>query len=96
MIPSLGLLASVGDLNHTFINGSSVFLTWTAPYTLDNVPITGYYIDDNHLLFNTTNSFFILSTTDPNVCDATNVTVSPINDAGVGQTDSIDFYYQNG
>ena len=41
-----GQLASVGDLKCTFINGSSV-LSWTAPYTLDNVPITGYVIDDD-------------------------------------------------
>uniref|UniRef100_A0A1X7TP60 Fibronectin type-III domain-containing protein n=1 Tax=Amphimedon queenslandica TaxID=400682 RepID=A0A1X7TP60_AMPQE len=43
-ISLLGLLDSVVDLDYTFINGSSVLLTWTAPYTLDNVPITGYYI----------------------------------------------------
>uniref|UniRef100_A0A1X7U4T7 Fibronectin type-III domain-containing protein n=1 Tax=Amphimedon queenslandica TaxID=400682 RepID=A0A1X7U4T7_AMPQE len=37
----LGQLASVVDLDY---NGSSVLLTWTAPYTLDNVPITPYSI----------------------------------------------------
>ena len=73
-----------------------MLLTWIPPYTLDNVPITGYYIVDNDSLFNTTNSSFILSTTYPDVCDATNVAVSPINDAGIGQNDSIEFYYQKG
>ena len=88
-----GLLADVGDLKYTFINGSSVLLTWTPPYTLNNVPITGYYINDN--IF-TSNNSIVLSTTDPDPCILTNVTVSPVNDAGIGETNSIDFYYQKG
>ena len=30
----------------TVLNGSSMLLMWSAPYTLDNVPITGYNIND--------------------------------------------------
>ena len=42
-----GQLASVGNLEYIYINGSSVLLSWTAPYTLDDVPITGYDIEDD-------------------------------------------------
>ena len=38
----------------TVLNGSSVLLKWSAPYTLDNVPITGYNIsDDEGILLDT-------------------------------------------
>uniref|UniRef100_A0A1X7TGT6 Fibronectin type-III domain-containing protein n=1 Tax=Amphimedon queenslandica TaxID=400682 RepID=A0A1X7TGT6_AMPQE len=79
-----GLLASVIDLDYTFINGSSVLLTWTAPYTLDNVPITGYYIVVNGLLnITTTTNNITLSATNPDPCILNNVSVFPINDPGV-------------
>ena len=93
---SLGLLASVGDLTNTLINGSSVNLSWTAPYTLDNVPITGYYINDNSgRMLNTTDLSYILSSPDP-ACDITTVTVSAVNDAGIGQPANTSFYYKRG
>ena len=94
-----GLLASVVDLDYTFINGSSVLLTWTVPYTLDNVPITGYYIL-NELLVNITttnnNTNITLSATNPDPCILNNVSVSPINDAGIGSSNNISFYYERG
>uniref|UniRef100_A0A1X7SY11 Fibronectin type-III domain-containing protein n=1 Tax=Amphimedon queenslandica TaxID=400682 RepID=A0A1X7SY11_AMPQE len=86
------LLDSVVDLDYTFINGSSVLLTWTAPYTLDNVPITGYYIVVNgsvNITINNTN--IILSATNPDPC-IYNVSVSPINDVGIGSSNDISFY----
>ena len=95
LVTSLGLLDSVVDLNYTFINGSSVLLTWTAPYTLDNVPITGYYIVIG--LFNittTNNKSIILSATNPDPCILNNVSVSPINDVGIGSSNNISFYYE--
>ena len=101
-LPYIGLLASVGDLTYECINGSSVILSWTAPYTLDNVPITGYSIDDNSgRILNTTNLSYILSSPDPinpEVCDITTVTVSAVNDIayGVGQPANISFYYERG
>ena len=94
---SLGLVASVGDLTYEHINESSVLLSWTAPYTLDNVPITGYYINDNSgRIFNTTDLSYILSSPDPAACDITTVTVSAINGAGVGQPANTSFYYERG
>ena len=92
---SLGLLASVGDLTNTLINGSSVNLSWAAPYTLDNVPITGYSIDDNSgRILNTTDLSLLLS----DLCDMTNVTltVSAVNGAGIGQPANTSFYYERG
>uniref|UniRef100_A0A1X7TPA5 Fibronectin type-III domain-containing protein n=1 Tax=Amphimedon queenslandica TaxID=400682 RepID=A0A1X7TPA5_AMPQE len=88
------LLDSVVDLDYTFINGSSILLTWTAPYTLDNVPITGYYIVNGLVNITTTNKSIILSATNPDPCRLNNVSVSPINDAGIGSSNSISFYYE--
>uniref|UniRef100_A0A1X7TVE6 Fibronectin type-III domain-containing protein n=1 Tax=Amphimedon queenslandica TaxID=400682 RepID=A0A1X7TVE6_AMPQE len=89
-----GLLASVADLDYTFINGSSVLLTWTAPYTLDNVPITGYYIINGLVNIATTNKSIILSATNPDPCILNNFSVSPINGAGIGSSNNISFYYE--
>ena len=98
LFTSLGLLASVVDLDYTFINGSSVLLTWTAPYTLDNVPITGYYILNGLVNITTTtnNTNITLSATNPDPCILNNVSVSPINDAGIGSSNNISFYYETG
>ena len=92
----IGPLGSVNDLNYTFLNGSSVLLSWTAPYTLDNVPITGYYINDgfNNITINNTNS--TLSATDPNPCILNNISVTAINVAGIGEPNNISFYYEKG
>uniref|UniRef100_A0A1X7T4U1 Fibronectin type-III domain-containing protein n=1 Tax=Amphimedon queenslandica TaxID=400682 RepID=A0A1X7T4U1_AMPQE len=92
-----GLLDSVSDLDYTFINGSSVFLTWTAPYTLDNVPITGYYIVLNGLVNITTidnNTNITLSAANLDPCLLNNVFVSPINDVGIGSPNNVSFYYE--
>ena len=99
---SLGLLASVGNLNFTYINaGSDVLLSWTAPYTLDNVTITGYCINDaSGRILNTTELSYILPSPDlinlDPACDMTNVTVSAVNGAGRGQPASTSFYYKKG
>ena len=75
-------------------------MSWTAPYTLDNVPITGYYINDNSgRILNTNGLSYILSSPDPinpEVCDITNVTVSAANGAGIGQPAYTSFYYERG
>ena len=71
-------------------------LTWTAPYTLDNVPITGYHVDDGFNNINTSNTDITLSATDPDPCVLANILVTAINGAGIGQTNNISFYYQRG
>ena len=54
---------------------------WSAPYTLDNVPITGYIIHDDQGTLtdtvNTTEYTLTLSNGDP--CNVTTVYVSGIN-----------------
>ena len=88
------MLASVGDLTAVYLNVSSVILTWTAPYTLDNVPITGYIIDTGNqqiTVYNTTE--YILMSTDADPCNITTVSVSAVNDAGIGNTNNISFYF---
>ena len=94
----IGPLASVGNLNYTYITGSSVLLTWTAPYTLDNVQITGYHVDDgfNIITTNDNDTSIVLSTTDPDPCVLTIITISPINGAGIGKPNDVSFYYQKG
>ena len=98
LISSLGLLDNVGNLDYIFINGSSVLLTWTAPYTLDNVPITGYYIDNElvNIITTNNNTNITLSATNPDPCILNNVSVSPINDPGIGSSNNISFYYETG
>ena len=59
---------------------------WSAPYTLDNVPITGYNInDDQGTLVGTVN------TTEYKLeaCNITTVYVSGINEAGIGDSDNV-------
>ena len=94
----LGPLGSVSDLNYSFLNGSSVLLSWTAPYTLDNVPITGYYINDgfNNITTNNTNNRILSATYDPYPCVLTNISIAAINGAGIGEPNNISFYYQKG
>ena len=98
MIIYTGLLASVSNLIYAYTNGSSVNLTWKEPYSLYNVPITGYHVDDGFNNFNTSNNnSIVLSTTDPpDVCNITIITISPINGAGIGEPNNISFYYQRG
>ena len=92
----LGPLGSVSDLKYTFLNGSSVLLSWTAPYTLDNVPITGYYIQDSFNTIATNNTNSTLSSTDPDPCVSNNISVAAINGAGISDPNNISFYYQKG
>ena len=63
---------------------------WSAPYTLDNVPITGYNInDDQGTLIDTVNTTEYILTGD--YCDITIVYVSGINGAGIGDSNNIMF-----
>ena len=69
---------------------------WTAPYTLDNVPIVYYINDDYNSNITTDNTNATLSATDPDPCVLTNITISPINGAGIGQANNISFFYEKG
>ena len=96
-IPSLlGPLGRVSNLSYTFLYGSSVLLSWTAPYTLNNVPITGYYIHDGFNNITTNNTNVTLSATDPDPCVLNIISVAAINGAGIGEPNNISFYYHKG
>ena len=71
---------------------------WSAPYTLDNVPITGYNInDDQGTLIDTVNTTeYILTSSNDDPCNVTAVYVSGINGAGIGDSESIMLYTHRG
>ena len=93
-----GLLAPVKDLTATVLNGSSVLLMWSAPYTLDNVPINGYNINDNQgSLIDTINTTeYILTSSNDDPCNVTTVYVSGINGAGIGDSNNVMYYIARG
>ena len=66
---------------------------WSAPCTLDNVPITGYNInDDQGTLLDTVNTTeYILD-----ACNVATVYVSGINGAGIGDGNNITFNIARG
>ena len=71
---------------------------WSAPYTLDNVPITGYNInDDQGTLLDTVNTTeYILTSSNDDPCNVTTVYVSGINGAGVGDSNNVMYYIARG
>ena len=71
---------------------------WSAPYTLDNVPITGYNInDDQGTLIDTVNTTeYILTSSNDDSCNVTTVYVSGINGAGIGDSNNVMYYIARG
>ena len=71
---------------------------WSAPYTLDNVPITGYNInDDQGTLIDTVNTTeYILTSSNDDPCNVTTVYVSGINGAGIGDSNNVMYYIARG
>ena len=68
---------------------------WSAPYTLDNVPITGYNInDDQGTLLDTVNTTEYILT--GNFSDVATVYVSGVNGAGTGDSNNVTFYITRG
>ena len=71
---------------------------WSPPYTLDNVPITGYNInDDQGILLDTVNTTeYILTSSNDDPCNVTTVYVSGINEAGIGDSNNVMYYIARG
>ena len=71
---------------------------WSAPYTLDNVPITGYNIyDDQETLIDTVNTTeYNLTSSNDDPCNVTTVYVSGINGAGIGDSNNVMYYIARG
>ena len=71
---------------------------WSAPYTLDNVPITGYNInDDQGTLIDAINTTeYILTSSNDDPCNVTTLYVSGINGAGIGDSNNVMYYIARG
>ena len=94
-----GLLDSVNDLAVEPINSTTIKISWSPPFTLDQVPILGYTVTitnvtsgENEVLEmeNTTTTNYVFAIDDPDPGDNFTVTVIPINVVGAGQV-SVDF-----
>ena len=99
-ILTAGLLAGAGDLAAVkILSPPSVFLSW-APYTLDNVPITGYNVTTTRVhsggvtysTYNGANTTRNLSDT----CDGYVFNVVPINAVGNGLPSTVVVNYLQG
>ena len=71
---------------------------WSPPYTLDNVPIPGYNInDDQGTLLDTVNTTeYILTSNNDDPCNVTTIYVSGINGAGIGDSNNVMYYIARG
>ena len=96
-----GPLAGVGDLNAVkILSPPSVLLTWTPPYTLENVPITGYNVTTTrvhsggvtHSTYSGPNTMLSLSDT----CENYIFSVVPINAVGYGPPSTVAVSYLQG
>ena len=78
----LGPLSSVVDLSYSFIDSSTVNISWSPPFTLPGTDITGYNISatSNGTTTNyfTSNTYYELSLTD-SPCNEIIITVSGYN-----------------
>ena len=80
-----GPLSSVGDLSHSFINSSTVNISWSPPFTLPGTAITGYNISvtSNGTTTNyfTSDCYYVLQLRDitDSPCNEVNITVSGYN-----------------
>ena len=89
-----GLLSAVGNLNSSEITNSTLHITWTAPYTLQGVPINYYTINisDGAVVWSdTTNTTeYLYSVSNSQLLGETlEVMVAAVNDVGTGMAASI-------
>ena len=84
-----GKLSAIGNLTSTVVDHCTLHFTWTAPYTLQGVPINYYTINitrhsDGAVLrsdtTNTTNYFYNVSI----LGETLEVVVAAVNDVGIG------------
>ena len=80
-----GTLSSIGNLSHSFINSSTINISWSPPFTLPGTAITGYNISvtSNGTTTNyfTSDSYYVLQLSDitDSPCNEINITVSGYN-----------------
>ena len=95
---SPGALSSVGDLSYTYINSSSLNISWSPPFTLPGTAITGYNISVTSN--GTTTNYFtsdshevlLLSDITNSPCSEIRIAVSGYNGLN-GETNSIPNMY---
>ena len=93
-----GPLSSVGDLSHSFMNPSTVIISWSPPFTLPGTAITGYNISvtSNGTTTNyfTSDSYYVLQLSDitDSPCNEIYITVSGYNGLD-GEINSISGIY---
>ena len=93
-----GLLQSVSNLTVTFINSTTVLISWSPPFTLEGVPILGYDVtldvsgESKTMLVEgqTTNLYHTINRSEIDSIQLI-VTVIPINAAGAGKPTFIFF-----
>ena len=85
------------------VNSTSLSVSWSAPYTLDGVPILGYNITiTNTSNGNTLSTYFtqdtqyVISINDGDPCTELTLTISGYNGAGDGDSSSFNFSYPGG
>ena len=92
-----GLLSAVGNLNSFEVVNCSLHITWTAPYTLQGVPINYYAINitrhsDGAVVWsdttNTTEYLYSVSSSQL-LGETLEVMVAAVNDVGTGMAASI-------
>ena len=81
-----GPLSSVGGLSYSFINSSTVNITWSPPFTLPGTNIIGYNISvaingsNSDSLFTMESYYeFILTSVTNSPCDQISITVAGYN-----------------
>ena len=93
-----GPLSSVGVLFSSFINSSTVNISWSPPFTLPGTAITGYNIsvtsNTKTTDYFTSDSYYVLQLSDitDSPCDEINITVSGYNGLD-GEINSISGIY---
>ena len=89
-----GILSGVGNLTNSEVDHCTLHFTWTAPYTLQGVPINYYTInitrhsDGAVLRSDTTNTTEYLYTVS-SLGETLEVVVAAVNGAGTGNASSI-------
>ena len=94
-----GPLSSVDDLSYSFIDSSTINISWSPPFTLPGTYITGYNIsvttsNGTTTDYYTSNSYYVLLLTDitDSPCDQITITVSGYNGLN-GEDESISGIY---
>ena len=95
-----GPLSSVDGLSYSFIDSSTINISWSPPFTLPGTHITGYNIsvttsNGTTTDYYTSNSYYVLLLNDitDSPCDQITITVSGYNGLNAGENESISGIY---